>query len=377
MDRPVPGGPEIAPTAPPNRLSVDSLRRQRTADRRVSVDPSIAGWRYLSFETLTLRADETLDLCAGGHETAVVVLGGGGVRVAPAGWAALQLDGRRSVFDGLPWAAYMPARTDARITGLPVDHLGCVDIAVARAPASIRSESCVSASPILIRPTDCAIEVRGAGNATRQITHILPPGFPADRLLPVEVYTPSGNWSSWPPHKHDQDAMPNEAVLEEVHSYRFRRPAQDWAIQRVYRRTGTPLYTSSGPRDGLWTVHDVDTVIVPDGYHPFVTAHGIDAYYLNALAGDRRTMACSFDPDLDFVRDAWAVMDTDPRVPLVDHFGPRPVGVERSTPAGSGRYGSDRSRAGQGQEGMAGDPRGDPPGQAIDLSSKAHEPGQE
>ncbi len=366
---------DIPSTAPRNRLPTDSLHREPDNDGSLSVDPTLAGWRYLSFRTLRLAAGETFDLPADGQETAVVVLGGGGVHVAPEGSAGFPLDGRRSVWDGLPWATYLPGGSAARITGSPLDHHGSVDIAVARAPSSGRSG--VPATPVLIRPADCVIEVRGAGNATRQITHIVPPDFPADRLLLVEVYTPSGNWSSWPPHKHDQDAMPNEAVLEEVYSYRFRRPAQDWAIQRVYRRTGTPLYTSSGPRDGLWTVHDGDTVIVPDGYHPFVTAHGIDAYYLNALAGDRRTMACSFDPDLDFVRDAWAVMDTDPHVPLVDHFGPRPVGVERSTPTGSGRHGSDRSHAGQGQEGMAGDPGGDPSGQAIDLSSKAHERGQE
>ena len=122
----------------------------------------------------------------------------------------------------------------------------------------------------------------------------------------VEVYTPSGNWSSWPPHKHDTDDMPREAVLEEVYHYRFRRP-EAWGVQRLY----------GGSDGGLWAVRDAETVIVRDGYHPFVATHGDDAYYLNALAGDVRTMACSFDPALAAVMDAWPAMEPDPRVPLV------------------------------------------------------------
>jgi 5-deoxy-glucuronate isomerase len=107
--------------------------------------------------------------------------------------------------------------------------------------------------------------------------------------------------------------MPAEAVLEEVYTYRFRRP-EAWGIQRLYR----PAASVAGPpRDGAWAVRDGDVVIVTDGYHPFVATHGDDAWYLNALAGDRRTMTCSFDPALDHVRAAWATMPPDPRVPLV------------------------------------------------------------
>jgi len=134
-------------------------------------------------------------------------------------------------------------------------------------------------------------------NATRQINHIIAPDFPADRLELVEVLTPSGNWSSWPPHKHDLDDMPREAVLEETHYYRFPRP-QAWGLQRLYR--------ADRSRDCAWEVRTGDVVLVTDGYHPFVAAHGDDAYYLNAPAGDGRTMACSFDPDLEWVRDGCA-----------------------------------------------------------------------
>ncbi|MDO8486035.1 MAG: 5-deoxy-glucuronate isomerase, partial [Candidatus Limnocylindrales bacterium] len=111
--------------------------------------------------------------------------------------------------------------------------------------------------------------------------------------LLVEVVTPAGNWSSWPPHTHDLDAMPGEAVLEEIYHYRFRRP-EAWGIQRLYRRPERDLPA----RDALWAVRDGEVVLVTDGYHPFAATIADEAFYLNALAGDRRTMACSFDPDL-------------------------------------------------------------------------------
>jgi 5-deoxy-glucuronate isomerase len=157
----------------------------------------------------------------------------------------------------------------------------------------------------VIRPEDVEVEVRGAGNATRRIHHIIKPEFPADRLEVVEVYTPAGNWSSWPPHKHDVDNMPSEAVLEEIYYYQQRR-LEGWGVQRLYRRDGDR-------RDGVWAVRHGEVVLVTDGYHPFVAAHGYDAYYLNALAGDRRTMACTDDPDLAWTRAAWAEMAPDPR----------------------------------------------------------------
>jgi 5-deoxy-glucuronate isomerase len=258
------------------------------------VTPERAGWRYLSFAVHDL--DGPMRVGGDGVETAVVGLAGGAFRVGD-----LELPGRGSVWDGLPSAAYLPPGVAVTVSPMGAS----VTVAVASAPASARP---TAAGVIRIGPEDVAVEVRGAGNATRQINHIITPDFPADRLEVVEVYTPSGNWSSWPPHKHDTDDMPNEAVLEEIYAYRFRRP-EAWGIQRLYR--------GDGSRDLLWAVRDGETVIVTDGYHPFVATHGDDAYYLNALAGDIRTMACSFDPVLDHVRAAWAEMEPDPRVPLV------------------------------------------------------------
>ena len=253
------------------------------------VTPERAGWRYLSFRVETLASPTSFG--GADHETALVILAGG-MTVD-----GRELPGRASVWEGLPTAAYLPAGVRAIVA--PIGP--AVEVAVAEAPSTTAGGELA-----IIRPDEVLVEVRGAGNATRQINHIITPAFAADRLEVVEVYTPGGNWSSWPPHKHDTDDMPREAVLEEIYSYRFRRP-EAWAVQRVY-----------GPsRDALYAVRSGETVIVPDGYHPFTAIHGDDAYYLNALAGDVRTMACSFDPALASVMDGWAGMEPDPRVPLV------------------------------------------------------------
>ena len=294
----------IASAALPNRLAPGDLHVRPGPGGAVRVRPDTAGWRYLSFWTQRLE-HEPLSVASESQESVVVLLSGPDLVVRDVG----ALPGRLSPFDGLPSAVHVPAGAQAELSAS-----GPVDLAIAQAPRS--SDENAQRRPVLIGPEAIEVEIRGAGNATRQINHIVKPDFTADRLLVVEVLTPSGNWSSWPPHKHDEDRMPDEAVLEEVYHYRFRRP-EAWGLQRLYRRPGTPLFDAAGPRDATFVVHHGDTVLVTDGYHPFVAAHGDDAYYLNALAGDRRTMACSFDPDLDWVRSSWSSLAPDPRVPLV------------------------------------------------------------
>jgi 5-deoxy-glucuronate isomerase len=300
--------PTVHPRALPSHLPCGDLLRRNGTDGSIAVTPDDAGWRYLSLRTATLAAGETVDAGAFGQEAVVVTISGGGVEVEPAGARRIDLPGRSGPFAGLPWAAYLPAGTPAVVIGHPdgSSNGGRVSVAIAEAPPS--GFGGAAREPFVVGPADVEIEVRGAGNATRQVTKIIRPEDPADRLLVVEVLTPSGNWSSWPPHKHDIDDMPGEAVLEEVYAYRFRRPGA-WGLQRVYR--------ADRSRDCLLEVRDGDCVIVTDGYHPFVASHGDDAWYLNALAGDRRTMACSFDPDLDWVRGTWADVPPDPRVPMV------------------------------------------------------------
>src|SRR5581483_8958938 len=149
------------------------------------------------------------------------------------------------------------------------------------------------------RPGEVAVEVRGAGNATRQINNMIQPGFPAERILVVEVLTPAGNWSSDPPQ---------EVVLEEVYYYRAPAP-EAFGVQR--------LYSFAHGVDETLTVRNGDLVLVPYGYHAFSAAPGYDFYYFNALAGDRHSMAASDDPALAWVRATFADAPKDPRVPLV------------------------------------------------------------
>jgi 5-deoxy-glucuronate isomerase len=296
----------IPDRALPNDLAPADLRLRPGPGGELAFGPERAGWRYLSYTVRGVAHDglrlETLP----DHETCVVIQAGRDVTVRDDDGGRWTFTGRESVFDELPSALWLPDGRALTIDVGRAPETGPATIGVARAPRSGRDG--VAADPVPIRPADVAVEARGAGNATRQICHVMTPAFPGDRLEVVEVFTPSGNWSSWPPHKHDVDAMPGEAVLEEIYHYRFRRP-DAWAVQRVYR--------ADRSRDAFFEVHDGDVVLVTDGYHPFVAAHGDDAYYLNALAGDRRTMACSYDPDLDWVRATWPDMPADARVPLV------------------------------------------------------------
>jgi 5-deoxy-glucuronate isomerase len=253
------------------------------------VTPESAGWSHLGFG---VRAG-SFESETGEFEIALVPLAGR-FRVESDG-ASWELGGREHVFAGMPWALYLP-----RDSGYRVEGTG--ELAICGARCTERRE------PVLVEPSDVEIEVRGSGNATRQINHLLKPEFPAERLLVVEVYTPSGNWSSYPPHKHDEDRPPGEVVLEET--YYFRTSASDaFAVQRLY-----------SPRHGLdltETVRDGDLLLVPYGYHTTAAAHGYDLYYLNALAGDRRSMAAADDPALAWIREAWGTLTPDPRVPLV------------------------------------------------------------
>jgi 5-deoxy-glucuronate isomerase len=267
------------------------------------VDPASASWSYLSFRVERLRDGEEVSRRTGAEEIALVTLGG---RCAiESGGDRWELGERASVFDGMPWALYLPRDTEYELSAV-----GDVEVAISGALADERLE------PRLVTPNDVEIEVRGSGNATRQINHILKPEFPAQRLLVVEVFTPAGNWSSYPPHKHDEDHPPGEVVLEEVYYYRTpSEPPGAFAVQRLYSpQHGTDLTE---------TVRDGDIMLVPHGYHTTAAAHGYDLYYLNGLAGDRRSMASADDPALAWIRPAWKNLEPDPRVPLVTPEGRR------------------------------------------------------
>jgi len=254
-----------------------------------AVTPETAGWRDLSF-----RVEQgPFSAETGGEEVCLVPLGGR-CRVESAG-ETWELGGRAKVLAGMPSALYLPRETSYRVEG-------DAELAVCGARCERKRD------PVLITPEQVEIEVRGAGNATRQINHIVKPEFPAERLLVVEVFTPAGNWSSYPPHKHDEDLPPGEVILEETYYYRTAKP-EAFAVQR--------LYSPRHDLDVTVTVRDGDLMLVPYGYHTTCAAHGYDLYYLNALAGERRSMAASDDPSLAWVRPAWETMEKDPRVPLV------------------------------------------------------------
>jgi 5-deoxy-glucuronate isomerase len=252
------------------------------------------GFQYLSFESRKLAQGRKYDGNTAGNELAMVVLAGlCSVKTPSEDWS--RIGGRASVFDGLPYTLYLPIDTSFSVTAdTDCDLAFCYCRAEERHPAR------------LVTPDDVRIEIRGGGNATRQIHHILTPEFPAHRLLIVEVFTPAGNWSSYPPHKHDVHNPPAEVDLEEIYYYRIDRP-EGYAVQKVY--------TKDRKIDETLTVRDGELVIIPEGYHPVVAAHGYNAYYLNALAGSARSMAASDDPDYAWVRAAWT--DQDPRLPIV------------------------------------------------------------
>jgi len=140
----------------------------------------------------------------------------------------------------------------------------------------------------VIAPADVEALTRGKGSNTRYVRNILSETASAESLLVVEVITPGGNWSSYPPHKHDRDAVPEESYLEETYYHRL-SPPQGFALQRIY--------TDDRSLDETLAVGDRDVVLVPRGYHPVGAPHGYDLYYLNVMAGPKRTWRFHNDPD--------------------------------------------------------------------------------
>jgi 5-deoxy-glucuronate isomerase len=260
----------------------------------LDITPSAAGWDFVHFLVRRLAAGEKLRLRSRGEECAVVLLSGAADVSIDEG-VAQPFGPRRSVFDSYPHGLY-----------LPDGHAAVLQASEATEVAECRAPSTAVLEPRVVGPGDCGFEIRGGGNATRQIVDILPPAFPADKLLICEVFTPGGNWSSYPPHKHDVDNPPLEVDLEEIYYYRMKQP-DGYGFQR--------LYTADGSRDQTLKVEDGDVVLVRDGYHPYVSAYAIDSYYLNVLAGTRRSMAASDDPRYAAVRASWPAPD--PRVPMI------------------------------------------------------------
>jgi 5-deoxy-glucuronate isomerase len=279
-------------------MSIDAVARSRklpdgASGELLSFSRQEAGWEWMGFEVKRLTPGEVWKYHRHGEETACVLLSG----KCSADWGAgtHNLGQRTSVFDGLPYALYLGPGAQARFQAAST-----CEIAACHVPSKENFAS------RLITPRDVQVSLRGGGNASRQIVDIIRPDFPADRLIVVEVYTPGGNWSSYPPHKHDVHKPPAEVDLDEIYYYRMNKPGA-FAHQR--------LYTPDGKRDTVVTVHDGDAVLVRDGYHPVVAGPGYDVYYLNFIAGSARSLAVTEDPNHAWIRDAWKEMDS--RLPLV------------------------------------------------------------
>lgn len=251
----------------------------------IDVVPEDARWEYVGLRVEQLAPGGRWKHSAPKDEICVVPLRGSAViRSGDEEWTVSRPG---SMFDGKPTALYLPVGSEFIATSRDGAELA---VTSARASESFPAK--------LITPDEIDVEIRGAGNAARQISHIIKPEFPADKLLVVEVFTPSGNWSSFPPHKHDVSNMPEESDLEEIYYYRI-HPDDGFALQR--------LYTADESFDHAWVIKDGDLLLVPEGYHAFAVAHGYTGYYLNILAGNEaeRTMQPADDPAYEWVRTTW------------------------------------------------------------------------
>jgi len=262
------------------------------------VTPESAGWGYSGLRVLTLPP-------GGGHtfatgENEVVVLPLSGSCTVRCDDQEFELEGRRDVFSRVTDFAYTPRDSDVTITSRDGGRFAFPS---ARCTRRLTARYGAAA--------DVPVELRGAGQASRQIVDFCSPGtFDCDKLIAVEVLTPAGNWSSYPPHKHDE-ARENEVELEEI--YYFEVAGENgMGYQRVY---GTP----ERPIDVLAEVRTGDVVLIPHGWHgPSMAAPGYDLYYLNVMAGpgEERAWRICFDPAHEWIPATWADQQLDPRLPM-------------------------------------------------------------
>jgi 5-deoxy-glucuronate isomerase len=296
------------------------LKRGSSAEGAFSlvVTPEQAGWAFSGLRVLELAPGAAHAFDSGPDELLVLPLAGG--CVVGCDGERFEVTGRDSVFDRVTDFVYAP-----RDTHVEVASPGGGRFALPSARARRRLPARYGAAE------DVPVELRGAGQASRQVNNFCrPDSFEADKLIAVEVITPGGNWSSWPPHKHDEERPPEETQLEEVYYFEIRpdssggqtppQTTQGVGYQRVY---------SSGPDrqiDVRAEVRTGDVVLVPWGWHgPSMAAPGYDLYYLNVMAGPGEERAWRFcdDPAHAWVRASWAGQAIDPRLPMTGPGGRR------------------------------------------------------
>jgi 5-deoxy-glucuronate isomerase len=267
----------------------------------LEVTPESAGWGHTGLRVLELAAGATHTLDTGPDEVVAVPLGGS-FRLDCDG-QTVRLAGRASVFAGPTDTAYLPLGATAEISSAAGGRLA---LCTARARRRY---------PVRHRPAaDVPVELRGAGRCSREVHNFATADtFEADSVIACEVLTPGGNWSSYPPHKHDTE-RPGESVLEEIYYFEVAPGPQGpgTAYQRVYGEPDRPV-------DVLAEVRSGDVVLIPHGWHgPSMAAPGYDLYYLNVMAGpgaERRWLICD-DPAHAWVRGTWDGVPVDPRLPF-------------------------------------------------------------
>lgn len=249
--------------------------------RTINVTPQFASWEYVGFEVYRLKKGDTLAKGTKGQEVCIVLLSG----LADVGTIEIEfkeIGKRMSVFEKIPPYSVYVSSDDA----YEIKALTDVEVAICAAPGK-------GTYPArLIAPEDVGQEDRGSGKTSRKIHNILPEDKAADSLLVVEVYTPDGNTSSYPPHKHDRDNLPAESYLEETYYHKL-NPNQGFAFQRVYN-------DDRSLDEGIVVEND-SVVLVPEGYHPVSCVPGYESYYLNVMAGPVRTWKFHNDPDHEWL----------------------------------------------------------------------------
>ena len=268
----------------------------------VRVTPAVAGWTYSGLHVIRLAPRDSRAIATGANELVVLPLSGS--CVVRVDGHRFRLEGRSSVFDRVTDFAYVP-----RDTAFEIESDTGGEFALPMAEARRRLV------PAYGPAEKVPVEIRGRGDATRQVTNFCTPdSFQTDRLTACELITPAGNWSSFPPHKHDQ-AREGEAILEEIYYFRVQGPS-GFGLHRTY--------AADGSFDVTATIGDGDVFLVPRGYHgPSVASPNHDLYYLNVLAGPapQRTMAFCDDPAHHWIRETWEKVPADPRVPVTSAGG--------------------------------------------------------
>lgn len=264
------------------------INPKASSGRIHNITPAAAGWTYVGLDVHRLAPGDIVESVDDEREKCLVLISG-----RAKFWAeelnGVPLGGRMSPFEGMPASAYVPWKTKYQL----VAATEC-EIAVCSAPADLKAQrnSKWASAPRVVVPDQLTRETRGVGSNVRYATKILWEEDEASSLLVVEVITPAGHWSSYPPHKHDTDNLPHESQLEEAYYYRH-NPEQGFAIQRIY--------TDDRSLDTVVVPHDRDIVLVARGYHPVGAPPMYEVYYLNVMAGPKRVWRFRDDPD-----HAWA-----------------------------------------------------------------------